>query len=163
MLTLPELERVSESIRESNRTLVLTNGCFDLLHVGHIRYLIAARELGDVLVVGLNSDSSVRRIKGEGRPLTPEDERAEILAALQCVDFVSIFAGDTAAELVALAKPAVYVKGGDYSPSPDDPAFPPEGRLVRAYGGEVKILPFVAGHSTSALLTQLAAQARRAR
>lgn len=139
-------------MRERNARLVLTNGCFDLLHVGHVRYLQAARQLGDALVVAVNSDRSVRRIKGDGRPLTPENERAEIVAALECVDRVMVFDGDTAADVVTAVQPAVYVKGGDYSSSVDDDRFPPEGHAAHAYGGEVVIVPYVAGHSTTATL-----------
>src|ERR1051326_1496898 len=93
---------------------VFTNGCFDLLHLGHVRYLQEARDLGDFLIVGLNSDSSTRALKGPGRPLVPEEERAEILAALTCIDYVTIFNEPTASELLELLQPAIYVKGGDY-------------------------------------------------
>lgn len=141
-------------IRERDARLVLTNGCFDLLHVGHVRYLAAARALGDALAVAVNSDRSVQRLKGEGRPLIPQDERAEILAALESVDFVVVFDEDSAEEVVAHVRPAVYVKGGDYSGSPLDANFPPEGHVVNAYGGEVAIVPYEHGHSTSGLLAQ---------
>ena len=143
-------------MRADGRRLVLTNGCFDLLHVGHVRYLQAARLLGDALAVGVNGDASAGRLKGPRRPLTPEAERAEILAALECVDLVTIFGEDTACELVKEVRPAIYVKGGDYSLDPDDPTFPPEGQVVREYGGEVHVVPFVAGHSTSEILRRIA-------
>lgn len=142
-------------MRAEGKRLVLTNGCFDLLHVGHVRYLKEARRLGDALAVGVNSDRSVRALKGPGRPVTPEDERAEILAALECLDFVTVFDEDTAELLVDEVKPAVYVKGGDYSSDPNDPRFPPEGRLVTAYGGSVAVIDYLPGHSTSALLQRL--------
>jgi D-glycero-beta-D-manno-heptose 1-phosphate adenylyltransferase len=142
-------------MRAKDERLVLTNGCFDLLHVGHVRYLQEARSLGDALVVGLNSDSSVSRLKGKGRPVTPQAERAEILGALEAVDYVTIFDEDTAAELVRAVRPAVYVKGADYPADPADPRFPPEGRIVLDYGGETRILPFVPGKSTSELLARL--------
>lgn len=142
-------------LRDDGKRLVLTNGCYDLLHVGHVRYLQAARRLGDVLVVGVNADDSVRRLKGSGRPVTGEADRAEILAALEAVDFVTIFDEDTASELVAAVRPDVYVKGGDYSADPQDPSFPIEGHTVLAHGGEVRVLPFVPGRSTTAILSRV--------
>lgn len=144
-----------QRLQDEGKRLVLTNGCFDLLHVGHVRYLQAARRLGDALVVGVNDDNSVRRLKGPERPVTNEADRAEILAALESVDFVSIFDEDTASELVAAVRPDVYVKGGDYSADPAATSFPIEGRTVRAYGGEVRILPFVPGRSSTDILTRL--------
>jgi rfaE bifunctional protein nucleotidyltransferase chain/domain len=142
-------------MRADGRRLVFTNGCFDLLHVGHIRYLAAARDLGDALAVGLNDDPSVRRLKGPDRPLTPAAERVEILGALACVDYVVLFTEDTATTLVSEIQPAVYVKGGDYSADPSDPRFPPEGRVVQAYGGDVVTVEYVPGHSTTALIESL--------
>jgi D-beta-D-heptose 7-phosphate kinase/D-beta-D-heptose 1-phosphate adenosyltransferase len=142
-------------MRAEGRRLVLTNGCFDLLHVGHIRYLQAARALGDALAVGLNGDASVRRLKGEGRPVTPQDERAEVLAALRAVDFVTIFGEDTASQLVRAVQPAVYVKGGDYSADPHSPRFPIEGEVVASYGGAVVIVDYVPGYSSSEILQHL--------
>jgi D-glycero-beta-D-manno-heptose 1-phosphate adenylyltransferase len=158
IVSLPELEHRSAWIRERNGKLVLTNGCFDLLHVGHTRYLQAARDLGDALAVAVNSDRSVREIKGEGRPLTPQDERAEILAALESVDYVVIFDDDTAVEVVAAVQPAVYVKGGDYSALPSDESFPPEGHAALRYGGTVRIVPYVPGRSTTSMIEGLAAR-----
>ena len=102
------------AFRAEGKRLVLTNGCFDLLHVGHVRYLQAARALGDALAVALNSDASVRALKGEGRPINPEDDRAEVLAALECVDYVAIFSEMRATRFLERVKPAIYVKGGDY-------------------------------------------------
>src|SRR5438045_3436126 len=129
---LEELSERSEQLRAAGKKLVATNGCFDLLHVGHVRYLQAARGLGDYLVVGVNSDASVRRLKGPTRPLVPAAARAEIIAALGCVDAVVIFDTPTAEPLVAALRPEVYVKGDDYSE-----ATLPEARLVRAYGGTI--------------------------
>lgn len=149
-------------MREQHQRLVLTNGCFDLLHVGHVRYLQAARALGDALAVGLNSDASVQRLKGRTRPYTSEAERAEILAALECIDFLTIFAEDTAELLVEEIRPAVYVKGGDYSCDPDSASFPPEGHVVEKYGGRVAVVPYVPGRSTSALIDHLRDQSRAA-
>jgi D-beta-D-heptose 7-phosphate kinase/D-beta-D-heptose 1-phosphate adenosyltransferase len=132
--------------------VVFTNGTFDVLHVGHVRYLQEARHLGDMLVVGINSDASVRGYKGAGRPVVPQDERAEIVAALRCVDYVTIFDEPTATHLVEALHPDVYVKGGDYSPG----AKPlPEAEAVLSYGGEVKIIPFVQGHSASDLIQRV--------
>lgn len=142
-------------MRAEGKRLVLTNGCFDLLHVGHVRYLQAARSLGDALAVGLNSDASVRLLKGPGRPITPEDERAEILAALESVDYVTIFDEERATELVEAVRPAVYVKGGDYSPDPDDANFPVEGPAVLRQGGEVRIVQYVPGRSTTEMIRQV--------
>jgi len=129
---------------------VFTNGCFDLLHVGHVRYLQAARACGDRLVVGLNSDASVRGLKGPSRPLVAEDERAEVIAALACVDFVTVFDEPTADGLLALLRPAVYAKGGDYTPDSL-----PEAPTVRAYGGEIAIIPFVPGRSTTNMVARI--------
>jgi rfaE bifunctional protein nucleotidyltransferase chain/domain len=132
-------------------TTVFTNGVFDLMHVGHLRYLQAARALGDRLVVAVNADSSVRRLnKGPERPILPEDERAELLAGLACVDFVTIFDEPTADAVLAALKPTVYAKGGDYTPDSL-----PEAPTVRAYGGRIEILPFVPGRSTTSLIARI--------
>ncbi|MGA9751445.1 MAG: D-glycero-beta-D-manno-heptose 1-phosphate adenylyltransferase [Acidobacteriota bacterium] len=136
--------------RRDGQRVVFTNGCFDLLHAGHVRYLNAARGLGDRLVVGLNSDSSVRRLKGEGRPVTPEAERAEILAALDAVNAVCLFAEDTPLRLIELLTPDLLVKGGDWAPEAI------VGRdHVLAHGGRVLTIPVVEGRSTTALLARL--------
>jgi rfaE bifunctional protein nucleotidyltransferase chain/domain len=142
-------------MRAGGRRLVLTNGCFDLLHAGHLRYLEEARNLGDALAVGINSDASVRRLKGPNRPLNSELDRAEVLAGLQAVDFVVVFAEETAAELVEQIQPAIYVKGGDYSADPTDPAFPVEGAIVLRYGGAVHVAAYRSGHSTTSLLHRM--------
>ncbi|WP_376796946.1 adenylyltransferase/cytidyltransferase family protein [Thermogemmatispora sp.] len=146
--------------QQAGERAVFTNGCFDLLHLGHVRYLQEARALGDFLIVGLNSDESVRALKGPGRPLVPQEERAEILAALACVDYVTIFGEPTACHLVALLRPAIYVKGGDYAaPSTaahggnaPDPTRLPEAQVVQTYGGSVRLLPYLAHHSTTELI-----------
>ena len=141
--------------------MVFTNGAFDLLHVGHVRYLQAARALGDRLIVGLNSDSSVRTYKGPTRPLIAAAERAELLAALACVDFVTIFEEPTATRLVEALAPDIYVKGGDYQGAPGEAGKPlPEAAAVQAAGGEVHIIPFVPGRSTSGLIERIEAAAR---
>jgi rfaE bifunctional protein nucleotidyltransferase chain/domain len=142
-------EQVS-ALRAGGGRLVLTNGCFDLLHVGHVRYLQAARELGELLIVGLNSDASTRALKGPERPLVPAAERAEVLAALACVDAIVIFDEPTAETLVAALRPEIYVKGSDYAE-----ADLPEARIVRRYGGEVRLLPAITGISTTALIARI--------
>ncbi len=109
-------DELSQRLAGLNSHIICTNGVFDLMHIGHLRYLEAARAMGDLLVVGVNSDASTRRLKGAGRPIVPQDERAAMLAGLACVDIVTIFEEDTAEELVRLVRPAVYVKGGDYAP-----------------------------------------------
>src|SRR5438477_298476 len=152
ILTLGELLPLRRTWRDRGLRLVFTNGTFDLLHIGHVRYLEAARALGDILVVGINSDASARAYKGPGRPVVPQDERAEIVAALRCVDYTVIFNGPTAERLVEALQPDIYVKGGDYSPG-GKPL--PEAELVKSYGGEVKIVPFLAGHSASDLIERV--------
>ncbi|HEX4205469.1 MAG TPA: adenylyltransferase/cytidyltransferase family protein [Ktedonobacteraceae bacterium] len=137
---------------------VFTNGCFDLLHLGHIRYLQEARALGNFLVMGLNSDEGVRALKGEKRPLVPEQERAEILAALSCIDYVTIFREKTANALIARLQPAIYTKGADYvdahSGLPDTTRLP-EAEAVMAYGGTIKLIPYLPNHSTTALIAKI--------
>lgn len=143
ILTLPEAAELAAQLRAAGRRIVLANGCFDLLHVGHIRYLAEARQRGDVLFVGLNGDASVGRLKGQGRPLMPAAERAELLAALRAVDHVVIFEDDTADALVTALRPAVHAKGTDYTPD-----VVPEAPTVRAQGGEVAITGDAKDHST---------------
>ncbi|HEX4713740.1 MAG TPA: adenylyltransferase/cytidyltransferase family protein [Ktedonobacteraceae bacterium] len=137
---------------------VFTNGCFDLLHLGHVRYLQDARALGDFLVLGLNGDESVAFLKGAGRPLVPAVERAEILAALTCVDYVTIFPEKTANAIVELLRPAIYVKGGDWHATPGNDPNPkrlPEAPSVLAYGGTVRLIPYLPGHSTTELIAAI--------
>jgi len=164
---LRELLAIRADLRLRGQRLVFTNGCFELLHVGHVRYLQGARALGDVLMVGLNSDLSVRTIKGPPRPLVPESERAEMLAALACVDYVVIFDQPTAESLVGALRPDVYVKGGDYAGPDQSDGHPsasstglkiaPEIRVVQRYGGRVVILPYTSGHSTTELIERIRA------
>jgi D-beta-D-heptose 7-phosphate kinase/D-beta-D-heptose 1-phosphate adenosyltransferase len=136
--------------KRNGRRIVFTNGCFDLLHPGHIRGLEQARELGDALIVGLNSDDSVRHLKGEGRPVLPERERAEILAALESVDAVVIFDELTPREVIARLLPDILVKGGDW---PGDQIVGREG--VEAAGGRVVLMPVVPGYSTTEILRKI--------
>lgn len=137
--------------RTAGRSLVFTNGCFDLLHRGHVDYLQRARGLGDALLVGLNSDASVRRLKGAGRPLMAEADRAAVLAALRAVDGVVIFDSLTAEALVAALHPDVYVKGGDWGVAGH---LPPEAAVAEQGGGRVQFIPYLSGYSTSALVAR---------
>ncbi len=154
--SLAQLDGELEAHREQGRGIVTTNGVFDLLHVGHVRYLQAARALGDLLVVGVNSDRSTRALKGVSRPFVPESERAEVLAALACVDYVVVFDELTPVAFVRAVRPAVHAKGGDYCV--DDM---PETPIVRGFGGDVVTLPFVGGRSTSGLAARMAEEARK--
>lgn len=129
------------------RPLVFTNGCFDLLHVGHLRYLTQARALGAALCVGVNSDESVRRLKGPQRPVVPQAERAEMLRGLRCVDYVEIFGDDTPLQLILALRPDILVKGGDWLPEAIVGR-----REVESWGGRVLSLPYVEGHSSSELI-----------
>jgi len=145
VLNVTEIESTLKGLR--NKKIVFTNGCFDLLHVGHIRYLEEAKKLGDILFVGVNSDLSVKRLKGPSRPIQNEQDRAEILNALRSVDFVSIFEEDTPYELIKIVKPQILVKGGDWEVQKivgyD---------LVQSWGGQIYSLTFVEGKSTTSLI-----------
>jgi len=141
------------AMRASARKLVVTNGCFDLLHAGHVRYLEGARNQGDVLLIGVNGDQSVRELKGPGRPLNGETDRAIVLAALESVDAVCIFAEPTALRFLSVAQPDVYVKGGDYTVQTLNQD---ERRLIEQAGGRIVIIPFVQGKSTTALMNKMA-------
>jgi D-glycero-beta-D-manno-heptose 1-phosphate adenylyltransferase len=164
VVDLLALEGAMARARELGQRIVLTNGHFDLLHVGHVRLLGAARALGDVLVVGVNGDASVRRRKGPTRPLVPGAERAEVLAALAAVDFVCLFEEDTAEGLARAVRPDVYVKGADYArpgapaegPAVDEARLP-EAPVVRAGGGRVVLLPLTPDRSTTALEARIRA------
>ncbi len=134
------------------KIIVLTNGCFDILHAGHVRYLNAARALGDILVVGLNSDSSVRRLKGPSRPINEENDRAEVLDGLRSVDYVVLFDETTAEALTALIQPDIYAKGGDYCVDTL-----PEAAIAAKYGGRTVLLPFVEGRSSTKIIQKIEA------
>ncbi len=140
------------ALRAAGKKLVVTNGCFDLLHLGHVSYLESARNLGDALLVGVNGDDSARQLKGEGRPVNSEADRAVVLAALASVDGVCIFAEKTAVKFLAAAQPDIYVKGGDYTP---ETLNQDERRAVESAGGKIVIIPFVPGKSTTALLEKI--------
>lgn len=136
--------------RSQSGKIVFTNGCFDILHSGHVRYLEQAKLLGNILVVGINSDSSVKQIKGENRPVNNEMDRAYLISALKCVDFAVIFYQSTPEQLIGLLKPDIHVKGGDYRVSDL-----PESVIVQSYGGEVIILPFHNGYSTTSIIKKI--------
>ncbi len=143
VLTLPDLLQLRQTWRAEKKRVVFTNGCFDILHRGHVEYLQKARAHGDLLIVGLNSDDSVRRLKGEGRPIVPQEDRATILAALRCVDFVVYFEEDTPAHLIAEIQPDVLVKGADYQINEIVGH-----EVVQAGGGEVVRIPLTPGRAT---------------
>jgi D-glycero-beta-D-manno-heptose 1-phosphate adenylyltransferase len=156
-VTIDEAARLAERLRAEGKRIVLANGCFDVLHVGHVRYLHDARQLGDVLFLGLNDDASVARLKGRGRPVMPLDERAEILRALRDVDHVVVFAGDTADELVARLRPDVHAKGTDYTADTV-----PEAATARSVGARVAITGDPKSHATRDLIAKILATFRHA-
>ena len=150
LVSLEAAQALRDKLRSDGKTLVFTNGHFDLLHAGHLDYLEKARALGDALFVGVNGDASTRRLKGQGRPLVPEGQRARLLAALEPVSAVTIFDADTADELITALQPEIYVKGGDYADKPL-----PERGTVEAYGGRVELIEYAAGHSTTQLINKI--------
>lgn len=153
VLSRSDAAAFAQRLRDAGKTVVFTNGVFDLIHPGHVRYLREARSLGDVLIVGVNADESVRRNKGEGRPVTRDDERAELVAALACVDAVTVFGEDTPAEIIHAIQPDVLVKGADWA------ADQIVGReTVEARGGKVVRIAVEEGHSTTALLDRIRAR-----
>jgi len=155
ILSVADLVRQREALAVQGRRLVFTNGCFDLLHVGHVRYLQAARALGDALVVAVNGDASVRALKGPTRPVNAEQDRAEVLAALGCVDFVVLFGTERVTELVRAIRPHLYAKGGDYTVASLDPG---ERAALEEVGAEIRILPLVPGKSTTGTLERMRAE-----
>uniref|UniRef100_UPI003F4B0E77 D-glycero-beta-D-manno-heptose 1-phosphate adenylyltransferase n=1 Tax=Brachyspira catarrhinii TaxID=2528966 RepID=UPI003F4B0E77 len=140
------LNTVLNKYREENKKIVFTNGCFDILHRGHVEYLQKARELGDLLILGLNSDDSVKRLKGNDRPINNEIDRAIVLAALECINYISIFDEDTPLELIKIVKPDVLVKGGDYKI---------ENVVGREYSKETVLIDFVDGYSTTNIIKKI--------
>jgi len=151
VVDLEKLQERLEACRQRGRSIVFTNGHFDVLHVGHLRYLEAAKQQGDVLVVAINDDDSVARLKGEGRPVVPAAERAELLAALSAVDFVVVFSGDSPAPLLADLQPDVHCKGTDYG----SPQRVPEYDVVRSYGGTTALVGDPKDHSTTDLIATI--------
>ncbi|HOT98646.1 MAG TPA: adenylyltransferase/cytidyltransferase family protein [bacterium] len=152
IVTEEPLKQRLQQARAQGRTIVWTNGVFDILHAGHITYLERAAALGDVLVVGLNTDASVQLNKGPLRPIVPERERARLLAALACVDYVILYGDQSPVELIGRLKPDIYAKGGDYNL---DTINQPERRLMERLGGRIELLPGVPGLSTSAIIERI--------
>ena len=152
ILTYERLIIWRKDLRQKQKLLVVTNGCFDLLHAGHVSYLETARNLGAALLVGVNSDTAVRVLKGKGRPINCEADRAFVLAALECVDAVFIFPEIRATDFLALAQPDIYVKGGDYT---IDTLDQDERRTVETAGGRIVIIPFVPGKSTTNIINRM--------
>lgn len=150
VLSPSELEAALAERRAQGETIVFTNGCFDILHVGHARYLAQARELGDLLVVGVNTDRSVQRLKGPKRPIVPEQERAEMLAHLDAVDYVCLFDEERPDTLLETVRPDIHAKGGDYR---EDQL--PEAAVVKKHGGRIAILPLVEGKSTTNIVKRI--------
>lgn len=145
-----EAQNLIEDLKKQGKKVVFTNGCFDILHVGHMTYLEEAKAFGDYLFVGVNSDESVRRLKGPTRPINNENDRAELLAGLKSVDYTVIFSEDTPVELIGALKPSIHVKGGDYKKEDL-----PETAVVESYGGEVFIVSLVEGKSTSNVVKKI--------
>ena len=145
-----DVENFCDELKARGKKIVFTNGCFDILHAGHVRYLTAAKNFGDVLIVGLNTDESVRRLKGDSRPINNQFDRAEILLGLKAVDHVIFFGEQTAENLIAEVKPNIYVKGGDYTLETL-----PEAKIVQQFGGRVELVNLVAGHSTTNIVEKI--------
>ena len=150
VLSIEKLVEQIDKLKKQGKKIVSTNGCFDILHVGHVRYLQKSAALGDILIVCLNSDSSVKALKGESRPLNNENDRAEVLAALACVDFVVIFNENTPVNYLARIKPDIHTKGGDY-----DVETLPETKVVVDNGGRVELISFVVGKSTTNIINKM--------
>jgi len=148
-----ELAQIRAGFDAAGRRMVFTNGCFDILHAGHVRYLQQARALGDALLVALNGDESVRSLKGPGRPVNSQDDRAEVLCALGCVDYVVIVPEVRMTNIMLAVKPQIYAKGGDYTPESLDRE---EWAALQEIGAEIKILPLVPGRSTTAIISKMA-------
>lgn len=148
--SMQELEIIIRNAKHNGKKIVTTNGIFDILHIGHIRYLQEARKLGDLLIVALNSDASTRKLKGNSRPINAETDRAEVVAALGCVDYVTIFNEDNPIKILSVLKPDIHVKGGDY-----DMSQIMEKDAVEKNGGKIVLIPMVKGYSTSALIRKI--------
>lgn len=144
------LQDLLKKLRKDHKTIVTTNGCFDILHVGHVRYLEETKKFGDILIVALNSDKSVRRLKGEGRPINNENDRAEVLNGLKSVDYVVLFDEDSPADLLAEIKPDVHTKGADYTVETL-----PEAKIIMENGGRLEFIKFVEGKSTTSTIAKI--------
>lgn len=147
---IEELIKIRNALRAAGKKVVFTNGCFDIIHAGHVHYLSQAKALGDVLIIGLNSDDSVKRIKGSQRPINDQQARATVLSAFACIDYIVIFVEDTPYNLINHIKPDVLVKGGDWQPDEIVGA-----DIVRSYGGEIKSLDFIPTRSTSDIINKI--------
>lgn len=145
-----DLAKLGERLRQEGKTIVCTNGCFDILHIGHARILQQSRSQGDVLVVGINSDSSVSNLKGPSRPINNESDRADLLCHLSSVDYVTVFSEQTACELLSALKPHIYVKGADYTPENL-----PESEVLKSLNTKLVLLPLVPGRSTTSLVEKI--------
>ena len=152
---MDELKSILDELRDSGKKIVWTNGVFDILHAGHVCYLLRAKSYGDILVVGLNSDESVRKIKGPDRPIVNENNRALVLSALSCVDFVTFFSDESPVSILRLLEPDVYAKGGDYT---IDTIVQEERCIVEGYGGQIALIPGVDGLSTTAIIDKIASE-----
>lgn len=150
IISSENLENVIKNIRQQDKKIVFTNGCFDILHVGHVRYLTESSKFGDVLIVGVNSDSSVKRLKGDSRPLNNQNDRLEVLSALEAVDYVALFEEDTPENLLKIIKPDIYTKGADYTVETL-----PEARIVFENGGKVEFIDLVKGKSTTNIINEI--------
>lgn len=150
VVNLEELLNIVSELKKQNKIILTTNGCFDIIHAGHVRYLKQAKELGDILIMCLNSDTSVKRLKGPSRPLNHEDDRAEVISSLQAVDYVVIFEEDTPIDILAKIKPNIHVKGGDYT---EDTL--PETKVIKEGGGKIQFIPFVEGRSTTNIINKI--------
>ena len=145
-----DIKFLCELLRKNQKKIVFTNGCFDIIHAGHVKYLTQAKSFGDVLILGLNTDDSVRKLKGSNRPINSEADRSFVIDGLKAVDYVILFSESTAENLVAEIKPDIYVKGGDYNLDNL-----PEGKIVQSYGGQVKLIPLLEGRSTSNIISRI--------
>lgn len=153
LLNIKQLEEIVTGLKKQNKKIVTTNGCFDIIHAGHTKYLAQAKSLGDVLIVCLNSDSSVKKLKGESRPLNHEQDRAEVLCALSSVDYAVIFDEQTPAEILSQIKPDIHVKGGDYTEETL-----PEAAVIKSFGGRIEFIPFLEGRSTTNIINKISSK-----
>jgi len=153
IINLTELAELVSVLKKKGKKVVWTNGCFDILHAGHIHLLEQARSFGDILIVGLNTDDSIKRLKGPERPINPENERVQVISALSPVDYIVLFEEDTPCNAISILMPDIHVKGGDYDPN--DYEKMPEAKIINEYGGEVKIIPLVKGHSTTNIIKKI--------
>ncbi len=160
IIAYSDIRSLADELRGQRRSIALTNGVFDIVHIGHLRYLQQAKTLADILIVGINSDTSTQALKGTLRPYIPEMERAELLAGFSCVDYTVVFPETTAVELLWACRPNVYIKGGDYiiapTASPSQKILP-EAEIARTLGARVELIPYIGGHSTSEIIQKILA------